>query len=264
MFAYEGTRRRQAITSTTLVPTLRERTGDFSDVAATIVDPFIKIPFPGNIIPADRINAVGAALANLYPVANNSDPSRNYLGHPTGISDNDVSAARIDYQPGARDTLWGRFTVNNPFERGVGQALSPAFPGFDQEESDNNLQFALGDVHSFRPTIANEANLGFVRFRRERHSTDAFKRNWIQELGIKGLSPIPLTWAAPSMTPTGYAEIGYSANNAIFKWVTNAFTLFASPNVCSEQSASAEVGENPTQDRLLYPIKTFSAGDPTA
>lgn len=30
MFAYEGTRRRQAVTSTTLVPTLKERAGDFS------------------------------------------------------------------------------------------------------------------------------------------------------------------------------------------------------------------------------------------
>ena len=201
MFAYEGTRRRQAVTSTTLVPTLKERAGDFSEVPATIVDPFTKIPFPGNVIPANLINPVGAALANLYPVPNNADPSRNYIGHPRGTSDNNVPAARIDYQPGARDVVWGRFTMNAPFDRGVGQALSPAFPGFDQEQSDNNLQFALGDVHSFSPTIINEVNIGFVRFRRERRSPDAFKRNWIQELGIKGLSPIPFTWAAPSMTP---------------------------------------------------------------
>jgi len=202
MFAYEGTRRRQAVTSTTLVPTLKERAGDFSGVPATVVDPFTKIPFPGNVIPANLINPVGAALANLYPVPNNPDPARNYVGHPGGVSDNDVAVARIDYQPEARDVIWGRFTRNAPFDRGVGQALSPAFPGFDQEQSDNNLQFAFGDVHTFSPTIFNEANLGFVRFRRERHSLDAFKRNWIQELGIKGLSPIPFTWAAPSMTPT--------------------------------------------------------------
>jgi Carboxypeptidase regulatory-like domain/TonB dependent receptor len=222
MFAYEGTRRRQAVTSTTLVPTLKERAGDFSGLSATIVDPITKIPFPGNVIPANRINPVGAALANLYPVPNNTDPSRNYIGHPKGVSNNDVLAARIDYQPGARDTIWGRFTRNAPFDSGVGQALSPAFPGFDQEQSDNNLQFAIGDVHSFRPTIVNEANIGLVRFRRERHSLDAFKRNWIRELGIKGLSPIPFTWAAPSMTPAGYSEIGYSSNNAVFRWVTNA------------------------------------------
>ena len=222
MFAYEGTRRRQAVTSTTLVPTLKERAGDFSGFPVTIVDPITKIPFPGNVIPANKINPVGAALANLYPVPNNSDPSRNYIGHPRGVSDNDALTARIDYQLGARDAIWGRFTKNAPYDRGVGQALSPAFPGFEQEQSDNNLQFAIGDVHTFSPTIVNELNIGFVSFRRERHSLDAFKRNWIEELGIKGLSPIPFTWAAPSMTPTGYSEIGYSSNNAVFRWVTNA------------------------------------------
>ena len=76
MFAYEGTRRRQAVTSTTLVPTLKERSGDFSGLPVTIVDPITKIPFPGNVIPANKINPVGAALANLYPVPNNTDPSR--------------------------------------------------------------------------------------------------------------------------------------------------------------------------------------------
>jgi hypothetical protein len=107
MFAYEGTRRRQAITSTTLVPTLKERAGDFSGMPVTIVDPITKIPFPGNMIPENRINPVGAALANLYPVPNNSDPSRNYIGHPRGVSDNDATAARIDYQLRVRDADLG-------------------------------------------------------------------------------------------------------------------------------------------------------------
>jgi hypothetical protein len=222
MFSYEGTRRRQAITSTTLVPTLRERAGDFSEAPVTIVDPITKIPFAGNMIPKSQINPVGAALANLYPAPNSSDPSRNFIGHPHGVSDNDAFVARIDYEPRARDQIWGRFTRNAPFDRGVGQALSPAFPGFEQEQSDKNLQVAIGNIHTFTPTIFNELNIGFVRFQRERNSVDAFKRNWIEELGIKGLSPLPFTWAAPSMTPNGFSEIGYSSNNAVFKWVTSA------------------------------------------
>jgi hypothetical protein len=222
MISYEGTRRRQSVTTTTLVPTLKERAGDFSGLPATIVDPFTKIPFPGNVIPPNRINRVGAALVDLYPLPNNADPSRNYIGHPKGVSNNDVFAARIDYQAGSRDGIWGRFTRSTPSDRGVGQALSPAFPGFDQEQSDTNLQLAVGDVHTFTPTVINEVNVGFVRFRRERRSVDAFTRDWIQELGIEGISPDPLTWAAPSMTPAGYPEIGYSSNNAIFRWVTDA------------------------------------------
>ena len=222
MFAYEWTRQQQAVTSTSLVPTLKERAGDFSDAGATIVDPITKVPFPGNVIPADKINSVGAALANLYPLPNNSDPSRNYIGHPNGTSDTDALAARLDYELSERDAIWGRFTKNAPFARGVGQALSPAFPGFDQEQWENNWQFAAGNVHTFTPSMVNEINIGFVRFRRQRNSVDAFHRNWVQELGIKGLYPIPFTWAAPSMTPTGYSEIGYSSNNAVLHWVTQA------------------------------------------
>src|SRR5438876_325484 len=45
MFAYEGMRRRQAVTSTALVPSLKERAGDFSGLPSTIVDPITKIPF---------------------------------------------------------------------------------------------------------------------------------------------------------------------------------------------------------------------------
>jgi hypothetical protein len=222
MFSYERTRRRQAVTTTTLVPTLQERAGDFSAVPATIVDPVTKIPFPGNVIPATRISPVGAALARLYPVPNNADPARNYIGHPSGVSDNDVLAARVDYQAGTRDAIWGRLTASTPYDRGAGQALSPAFSGFDQEQSENNLQLAAGNVHTFTPTMVNEVNVGYVRFRRERHSVDAFTRNWIRELGIKGVSPDPVTWAAPSMTPDGYPEIGYSSNNAVFRWVSDA------------------------------------------
>ena len=39
---------------------------------------------------------------------------------------------------------------------------------------------------------------------------------------IQGISSDPLTWAAPSMTPAGYPEIGYSSNNAIFRWVSES------------------------------------------
>ena len=120
---------------------------------------------------------MGAALANLYPVPTTPiQPETSLAIHAVfpittpWLRESTTSLA-------ARDAIWGRFTKNAPYDRGVGQALSPAFPGFEQEQSDNNLQFAIGDVHTFSPTIVNELNIGFVRFRRERHSLDAFKRN---------------------------------------------------------------------------------------
>src|SRR5260370_8953507 len=49
---------------------------------------------------------------------------------------------------------------------GVGSALTAAFPGFDQVQDDNNLQFAFGNTHIFSPAIVNEAN------RSEEHTSE--------------------------------------------------------------------------------------------
>ena len=109
MFTYEVTRRRQAVSSTVLVPSLAERAGDFSQVNSPglqIVDPLSKTPFPNNIIPQGRINPIGAALAKLYPVPNSADPARNYFGTPEGLSDNNVPSTRVDHQLSSKDTLW--------------------------------------------------------------------------------------------------------------------------------------------------------------
>ena len=58
------------------VPTALERKGDFSQSVSsanhkpvTIYDPNTGQPFPGNVIPANRIWAPGQALLNLYPDA---------------------------------------------------------------------------------------------------------------------------------------------------------------------------------------------------
>ncbi len=57
------------------VPSMASRLGDFSQVTrngkpVTIVDPLTGQPFPGNIIPADRLNSTGATIASYMPAPN--------------------------------------------------------------------------------------------------------------------------------------------------------------------------------------------------
>jgi hypothetical protein len=61
------------------VPTERELRGDFSQTfrngaLQVIKDPLTGLPFPGNVIPADRLNAVGSKLASYFPRPNLGDP----------------------------------------------------------------------------------------------------------------------------------------------------------------------------------------------
>jgi hypothetical protein len=61
------------------MPTAAERTGDFSGLVTTsgahvtIYDPLTHLPFPGNIIPANRINPVAANMLKYLPLPNSGN-----------------------------------------------------------------------------------------------------------------------------------------------------------------------------------------------
>ena len=77
--AYEGLRQTTPATNTFTVPTEAMRNGDFSGAAAgtRIYDPataFVRpdgrverLPFAGNIIPPDRIDAIGRNYLSYWP-----------------------------------------------------------------------------------------------------------------------------------------------------------------------------------------------------
>jgi len=67
----------QVQTQNQIVPTAKMRTGDFSELldpankffngARPIIDPQTGQPFPGNVIPTDRLSANGLAMLNAFP-----------------------------------------------------------------------------------------------------------------------------------------------------------------------------------------------------
>ena len=67
------------------VPSMASRAGDFSQVTrkgqpVTIMDPLTGAPFPGNVIPADRLNFTGKTIAGFLPAPdrNVDDGIQNY------------------------------------------------------------------------------------------------------------------------------------------------------------------------------------------
>ena len=64
---YQGTRNSTGITQVTNVPTLAERSGDFSQSSLPAIDPYTGAPFPNNMIPSAYLDPTGASIAALYP-----------------------------------------------------------------------------------------------------------------------------------------------------------------------------------------------------
>src|SRR5262249_4670678 len=93
---YEHTYLREGITRVTNVPTLAERSGDFSQTLFSRPINFLTgQPFPGDMIPAFFQSPIGRSIAARYPLPNRNQPFANYVSSPTLRDDTDQADLRI-------------------------------------------------------------------------------------------------------------------------------------------------------------------------
>src|SRR3954447_7695033 len=128
---YDGMRQGSPSTTLVNVPTALERNGDFSQTynangtLSTIYNPFttranpngsgfIRDPFPGNVIPKELWDPVGAKMVSLFPQANLPGNALthalNYGAGGKTIGVNDKFDARVDWAQGEHYSLFVRVT----------------------------------------------------------------------------------------------------------------------------------------------------------
>jgi len=197
-FAYEGLRIHQQALTVAFPLTANQRTGDFSALLPSqfIKDPATDLPFPGNIIPANRIDSVATNVMNLYvPLPNQPDGSlRLAQAVPTTANQYIV---KIDQTLGAKDRVWFRLFRNNT------SSVSPgAIPFFASPSSGTFQSYALNWTHTFSPNLLNQAQISYSRPEGISDTTKNGKS--AQELGINtnGFTPYPQT---PSISTSGFS-----------------------------------------------------------
>ena len=120
--------------------------------------------FPGNVIPKDRLNPVGVAIAALYPLPNRSVANQNYVSSPALRDQDDHFDARMDHRLGASDDLSLRFSFGDRslYEPFSGPTLA-AIPGFGTNVPRRAQNAMARETHIFTPNLLNELRLGFDR-----------------------------------------------------------------------------------------------------
>ena len=162
---YEGRRTNEGITQITNVPTLLERTGDFSQSAMPPIDLFTQQPFPGNRIPPQRLHPIAQGIMNFYPQPNRSMPGQNYVSSPIRRDQVRHFDARLDHQFSASSDFALRYscadrTLFEPFSATSGFSRVPGF-GNDVPRRAQNVM--ASETHAFSPAFLNELRLGFNR-----------------------------------------------------------------------------------------------------
>ncbi len=205
-FDYQNTLIRQGLPAVAQVPTLLERTGNFTesfpgapatpiyDPATTAINPVTgqatRLPFAGNIIPADRLNPVAVRLINLLPAPNVAGVlSGNYVDVPVRTLDYNQFDIRLDHTFSETDRVFARFSRDQASEfmpSGLPDfGGTPGGYGSVQNLSDHGRNAALAETHIFSATSVNQFTLGYSRiFNHIRSYGDG--TDWSNIFGVPG------------------------------------------------------------------------------
>jgi len=241
---YQGQRTSQAQTTTSVVPTAAEQSGDFSSqldltsptgvldcngvatYAGEIFDTtgtqpsgsgFCGVPFgyangaPSNVIPSTKMDALGKTLINLYPAVNANGVGYNYISDPVTKQTVNQGDARIDQVLTRSDNAFYRFSETNSPEN-----IGSPFPGFadgggffDGIQQITAYSGAASEVHIFSPHKINEFRAGFNWIKTSRYQA-FFDQNVSATIGFPGVPYTPGTdnGGLPQLTFSDASNIG--------------------------------------------------------
>lgn len=194
---------------------------------------FARSPFPGNILPANRLDPNAIKLLNLYPAPNNSSLFNNYAANPVLSNNANQFDIRVDHTFSEKDSIFSRVTyVDNP------SYIPGPFPGiadggafYQGDQTATSINAALSETHSFSPTLVNEARLGFNRIATTRIQPFGNTPNIPAQYGIQGVPQVPDNGGLGSIFIQGLTTLG---SNQFLPSVEYSTTLQATDNLSKQ------------------------------
>ena len=203
-----------------LVPTDLERSGNFSQTQAgsglvSIYDPatahlgpdgktMVRNQFPGNIIPASRIDAVSKQILSFYPEPNaNVGGGNNYFVAPSKQSRTWQWLTRVDHNFSDIDKTFFRMGQYQPNSDAI--AYIPNIANNSTAGGWRDTQIVIGETHVFSSSMVNDFRAGFV----QEHNYTINEGGPAAVLGLKGVS-LP---QFPTVNVTGFATLGANATS---------------------------------------------------
>jgi hypothetical protein len=224
--SYDGFRERSAQTLTGTYPTAAMRTGDFSELLnlpspITIQDPVTGVPFPGNIIPPDRILSFWPGYLSKYvPLPNRPGLDQNYVIAESHQNNINQGMVRLDHRLSQQLSLDGHYVYNEVQD--VPVSLNPIF-GATQNSRSQNIMLHAAYVKS--PTTIIDFRAGYARFwqdlRGDLENTTPYIARDI--MGIQGIPDDPRSSDAPFLSVAGFDAIGSSNISEPRKWINERY-----------------------------------------
>lgn len=170
------------------------RGGDFSQTGTVIYDPLTgnpdgsgRTPFPGNVIPANRINPVARNILAQLPSPQYAGTANNYFATPKYNSDFHKIDTKLTWNASNKLNINGRFSYLPADEHawglypGVGQEFNPLALGTTLDSNVTSSSITATSI--LTPTFVVDGIFGFTR-QHTYQEPPGPKTCWGEELGI--------------------------------------------------------------------------------
>jgi hypothetical protein len=227
---YGGNRGSSLFDQYATVPTEQMRAGDLSATALRVVDPSTGEAFPGNRIPADRIDPAARVLLDYIPLPNLEGSTRNFHRSTTTASSGDTVNVRVthNFTPGAGGRGGrgggGRFGGGRGGPLGGGrQGTAVILNGqlqYRRNENDQiNVLPALGGqnrgstlsapigLNVMRRGAMHNLNVNLTRTTSSSTNRYAYVEDVAGHAGIAGVATDPFDWGVPSLSFAGLSAV---------------------------------------------------------
>jgi outer membrane receptor protein involved in Fe transport len=158
--SYSGLRQRQPVyKNSAIVPTALERQGNFSQSARRPRDPLTGAAFPGDIIPASRIDPVATRImADWIPLANL--PDSRYEVQQIRPTDTNEMLLKLDHSAGKSHLLSASYFMSQGKDT---QVLAGDLPWTERSFEWRQHNVNLGDTWTLNSSTINQTRLTYVR-----------------------------------------------------------------------------------------------------
>ena len=197
--SYEGTFDHQAVQKRVTVPSAAFKKGDFSDAGTPVydlrsgnADGTGRTQFPGNVIPANRIDSIASKLAALIPDPTLSGTRNNFFAAgPFAFNRNQVDS-KVNYNASPKLSLSGTFGVQH-YVTSVPTVFGDSLGGDPIGGSSNpghghgnTFRFTVMGTYAFSPTVVLDAHYGWARQGTASEQPGLGKKIGSDVLGIPG------------------------------------------------------------------------------
>jgi len=234
---YDAFRKRTATIPTLFtIPTVSERTGDFSGFPVAIYDPqttncssapCTRQPFANNTIPSSRLSPISGYLESFLPTPRNAALTSNFLAsNPSNFNIN-ATTEKVDWNLSDKHRFYVMYSHGQKSNISKYSLATLPIPYADSRDV-NEIPTTAQLRHTWVPTpqLVNQISLGFARLWVPETNT-TIDGQYMSKAGIKGLphgeadSQFPvITWSGPN-TPTGWR----GGNSPTFNQAMNSVTL---------------------------------------